>query len=164
MWIAVSTHPSREMLAIDNLRRQGYDTYCPMVEKKIRHARTAQTVRRPLFPGYVFAWINEDVQGWRAIQSSFGVRHVVSFDARPARVPDRFIAALRAQEVDGVMPCAPLAATLPAGAAVLVKTGIFKDMVARVLFCRAQDRVLVMLDLLKRSVQVEIPADCLERA
>lgn len=164
MWIAISTAANREMLAIDNLRRQGYETYCPVFEKKISHARAVHMVRRPLFPGYVFVSLDETAQPWRPIRSTAGVRHVVNFGERPATVPSALIDTLKAQEVGGVIPPAPLDEAMPAGAVVTVTTGIFKDMIARVLSCRAQDRVLVMLDILKRNVPVELPANCLERA
>ena len=164
MWVAVSTQPHREGMAIDNLLRQGYDVYCPMIEKKISHARKVCTVKRPLFPGYLFVKLNEQLQGWRAIHSTFGVRHLVSFGGQPARLPEQFIAELKTREVQGCIPAEPLENVLPAGTVVLIKKGIFKDLIATVLSCRPQDRVVVMLDLLKRTVKTEVPAECIERA
>ena len=164
MWIAVSTQPNREMLAIDNLRRQGYETYCPVIQKRVSHARKIQLKNKPLFPGYIFVLLDEVTQGCRTISSTFGVRNMVSFGGTPARLPTSFIEGLKAQEVDGVMPAPAIEDVMPVGATVLIKDGIFKDLIATVLSCRAQERVIVMLDFLKRSVKAEVPADYLERA
>lgn len=164
MWVAVCTQPNREALAIDNLRRQGYETYCPMLMKQRRHARKVETVKRPLFPGYVFVSLDMLAQGVRSIHSTFGVRHLVKFGDTPARLPERFISELKSREVDGAIPPRPLSETMPAGSAVLIKDGIFKDLMATVLSCQAQDRVIVLLDMLKRTVKTGIAADSLERA
>src|SRR5262245_51643983 len=50
LWVVVNTHPHREPFAIDNLTRQGFKSYCPMVKKRRSHARRSMEVARPLFP------------------------------------------------------------------------------------------------------------------
>lgn len=164
MWIAVSTQPNCEMLAIDNLRRQGYETYCPVIQKRVSHARKVQMKNKPLFPGYIFVMLDEVTQGCRAISSTFGVRNMVSFGGKPARLPAAFVNSLKESEVNGIVPARPLEETLPTGTSVLIKNGMFKDLIATVLSCRAQERVVVMLDFLMRSVKAEVPAEYLERA
>lgn len=163
MWVAVCTQPNREMLAIDNLRRQGYETYCPMFSRVRRHARKTETVKRPLFPGYVFVSLDRVVQGVRSIHSTFGVRHMVQFGDVPARMPEQFIHELKSSEVDGVIPPPPLEDALPQGSTVLIKDGVFKDLMATVLSCPTQDRVIVLLNILKRNVQAGMPAEFIER-
>ncbi len=163
MWVAVCTQPNREMLAIDNLRRQGYETYCPMLSRPRRHARKTEIVKRPLFPGYVFVSLDRLVQGARSIHSTLGVRHMVQFGDAPAQMPEKFIHELKAREVNGVIPPPLLEDVLPQGSTVLIKDGIFKDLMATVLSCPAQDRVVVLLDMLKRSVKAGMPAEYLER-
>lgn len=164
MWVAVCTQPNREMLAIDNLRRQGYEVYCPMLAKTRSHARRVEQVRRPLFPGYVFVSLGAMWQGVRAIHSTFGVRHLVQFGDKPAQLPAHFIGTLKACEIDGVIPPLPLDEALPHGSRVLIKEGVFKDLMATVLSCQAQDRVVVLLDMLRRGVKARVPAYYLERA
>lgn len=164
MWVAVCTQPNREALAVDNLRRQGYETYCPMVSKSRRHARKTEIVKRPLFPGYVFISLDRLVQGVRSIHSTFGVRHLVQFGDAPARLPEHFIAELKSREIDGAIPPPPLEEIFPQGSTVVIKGGVFKDFIATVLSCHAQDRLFVLLDMLKRNVKTSMPAEYLERA
>jgi dihydrodipicolinate synthase/N-acetylneuraminate lyase len=42
--------------------------------RRIRHARRAHDVLRPLFPSYLFVHLSPQTQRWRPIMSSFGVR------------------------------------------------------------------------------------------
>ncbi len=163
MWIAVCTQPHRELLAIDNLKRQGYQVYCPMTSKERRHARRVDMVKRPLFPGYVFVSLDGLLQSARSINSTYGVRGLVKFGDKLGRLPDSFIGALKEREVDGVIPPPPLAEILPQGSKVLIKEGAFKDLMATVIGCGVQDRVVVLMDLLKRSVKAGVSARYIEQ-
>ena len=51
----MQTQPNREDLAVVHLERQGFDVWLPRIERIIRHARQAKSVRRPLFPGYLLS-------------------------------------------------------------------------------------------------------------
>lgn len=164
MWIAVCTQPHREMLAIDNLKRQGYEVYCPMTARERRHARRVDTVKRPLFPGYIFVSLDGLLQSARSIDSTYGVRSLVKFGDKLGNLPDSFIRALKAREIDGVIPPPPLAEVLPQGSKVLIKDGAFKDLMATVIGCGVQDRVVVLMDLLKRSVKAGVSVRSLEKA
>ncbi len=163
MWVAVCTHPNREFMAIDNLRRQGYEVYCPMLAKRRRHARKVEMVKRPLFPGYVFVSLDRLVQGVHSIHSTFGVRHLVKFGSVPARLSECFISELKAREVDGLISPPPIEESFPNGGHVVIKDGVFKNFVATVLSCQAQDRVVVLLNFLKRTVKTIVPVENLER-
>ncbi len=103
------------------------------------------------------------MQGTRSIHSTFGVRHLVKFGDRPARLPEQFVSDLKAREVDGVIPHQPLEDVFCEGKTVIIKEGAFKDFMATVLSCSTQDRVIVLLDFLKRTVRTAVPADYLER-
>ena len=51
-WMVLTTHAHSEEFAIENLVRQDYEAYCPMIVKRIKHARRAYDAKRPLFPGF----------------------------------------------------------------------------------------------------------------
>jgi len=155
-WVAVNTHPHREHIALENLTNQGFDAYCPMVERQVRHARRTRDVRRPLFPGYLFARI--DLAGrWRPILSTFGVRSLVRFGDQLSFVEDGLIDGLKAREVDGVIvkPAEPLRP----GQQVRVQGGPFDGLVATIIEMDEKDRLVVLMDLLNQSVKVKVPTN-----
>lgn len=155
-WLAVNTHPHREHIAIENLGRQDFETYCPLIQRQVRHARRTRHVMRPLFPGYVFVRINPDLQRWRPILSTFGVRSLVRCGDRLSFVEDGFVAGLRARELDGIIikPAEPY----QLGQKVRMRSGPFDGLVATIIEMDEKDRLVVLMDLLNQSVKVRVAA------
>lgn len=161
-WAAVNTHPHQERIALDNLKRQGFETYCPMVHRRVRHARRTQDVLRPLFPGYLFAAVEPMVQPWRPMLSTVGVRTVVRFGDELSLLDDSFIRGLKAQEVNGVVR--PPTADFKVGDKVSVAAGALEGLAATVVALSEKDRVTVLLNILSRPVNVQLGADLLRKA
>jgi transcriptional antiterminator RfaH len=107
-WIVVNTHPHKEASAISNLQNQGFNTYCPMLRKRVRHARRTTNVLRPLFPGYLFIEFADQSLSWRPILSTVGVRTVVRNGEEPCRLDSRSLAGLRFRAQDGVTVAPPV--------------------------------------------------------
>ncbi len=156
-WGVVNTHPHKESLAIENLKRQNFETYCPLVRKHIKHARREQDVLRPLFPSYVFVQIDVTAHRWRSISSTFGVRSLISHGERLSFLHDDFIAGLRTREVDGaiVRPQNPYAV----GQEVRISGGAFDGLVATIIKMNEKDRLIVLMNLLNRPVKVKLEAN-----
>jgi len=158
-WIVVSTHAHRESFAAENLDRQGFISYCPMMRKRIRHARRAYDAARPLFPGYLFVRYEAEPGSWRSLLGTYGVRSVVCHGETPALLPEGFVESLKAREVDGVIsrPEKPL----EAGQEVAVTGGPFDGLIGRIVDIRENDRVLLLLDLLNQQSKVYVDAKML---
>lgn len=155
-WIVVNTHPHKEAVAASNLVNQGFEAYCPVVRKRVRHARLTRDVLRPLFPGYVFADTSAVAGIWRPILSTVGVRALVRSGDDPSRLDGRFVAALRAREVDGVI-MAPEPA-FRAGQKIQIGQGPFDGTIATIIDLGEKDRLIVLMDILNRPVRVSIDA------
>jgi transcriptional antiterminator RfaH len=159
----LAVHAGQEHKAMAHLTRQGFDVYCPMTEKRRSHARKVDIVRRALFPGYIFLMKpSEAALSLRPVKSTVGVKDFVKFGGQPAEVSLGLIDNMKSREVNGVIPAPPLSSLLPQGAQVRVLMGAFQDMVATVLSCEAQDRVMVLIDFLSRQVRVRVPGAALE--
>lgn len=158
IWYVVHTHPNGEARAEHNLRRQGFRTYLPRYLRRTRHARKTQLVPRPLFPRYVFVSLDLECDRWRSIQSTFGVKHVVTVGDVPAPVPCGVVEEIRARETDKGCVEVGLPAGLRPGSRVQLIEGLFaesKGVLERV----ADDRrVSILLELLGREVRVFVPA------
>ena len=152
-WVVVSTHPHREPFAIDNLQRQDFQTYCPLMRKTVRHARRTSVVARPLFPGYVFVSLASSRQRWRVIHSTLGVRGVVMSGETPAALDGRFIAALKEREVDGaiVLPRRPYRR----GQDVRFTGGAFDGVIATIEDLDDKGRIIVLMEVLNQRVRVQ---------
>ena len=158
-WIAASTHQFKEAIAIANLERQGFHAYCPMIRRNVRHARRLREVLRPLFPGYVFIRIAPQHQQWRPILSTIGIRALVRFGDQLGIMPRGFVEGLHAREEEGVVPMPRFREQYATGERLRFREGPFEGLIATVLKCEENDRLLVLLDLLKQSVRVRVPIE-----
>ena len=158
-WLVVTTHSHREEFAAVNLAQQGFTTYCPMIVKRIRHARRICDASRPLFPGYIFAE-SCGRSRLRSLLGTYGVRSVVWSGETPARLPDTFVAGLKARETGGVIQGTETA--LKPGQRVEINGGPFDGLIAQIVEIRESDRVLVLLNLLQRETKVFLDSAALE--
>ncbi len=154
VWGVVNTHPNREHIAVENLDRQGFTAYCPMIRRRIRHARRTQDVLRPMFGGYIFVHVDPQRERWRPILSTFGVRALVRFGDQIGRLDPDFVTALRAREVDGaiIRPERPF----QVGQEVRMSGGPFDGLVATIVEMDDKARLTVLMNLLNQPVRVKV--------
>ena len=153
-WYVVHTQPNGEGRADLNLRRQGFTTYLPRYARRRRHARRQETVKRPLFPRYLFVGLDLARDRWRAVHSTFGVNRLVLAGEEPLPVPDDVIDAIRAREDDDGLVALGLPAGVGPGSRGRLVDGIFAE--AKGVLERIADdrRVAILLELLGREVRV----------
>lgn len=156
LWVAVNTHPRKERIAIDNLARQEFRTYCPMINKQRGSGRRTMTVLRPLFPGYILVQVDLGFQRWRPLLSTIGVRRVIRCGDRLSFIAGEFVEGLKAREIDGaiVKPESPYRV----GQEVKITVGAFDGLVAQILEMDERGRLVVLMDLLNQGVKVKIDA------
>ncbi len=153
-WAVVNSHPHREHFAIENLHRQAFRAYCPMVRRRRTRGRRVMDLLRPLFPGYVFVQVDPAVDRWRPMLSTFGVRTVVRCGDRLSLLDDEFIQGLKDREVDGVI--ARPASPYQVGQQVRMAGGAFDGLIATIIEMDDNDRLTVLMDLLSRPVKVKV--------
>lgn len=163
-WYVVQTQVNGEAKAAQNLIRQGFEIYLPRYLKRRCHARKVDFTAKPLFPRYMFVAIDVATQRWRAIQSTFGVSHLVSNGDDPATVPAGVVHALKAREdTKGFIRMDAQPAFAP-GDKVRVLAGAFMDSAGLFNGLADHDRVSILLDMLGRKVRVLLDADMVAAA
>lgn len=153
-WVAVNTHAHREHIAVENLRRQSFVTYCPLIARKVRRGRRLDNVLRPLFPGYLFVEVQPDRQRWRPILSTIGVRALVRIADRPGVVPSALIEALKKREIDGAISIA--ASDLSCGQSVRISHGAMAGLVGTIVELGEKQRIVLLMQLLNQEVRVQV--------
>jgi transcriptional antiterminator RfaH len=158
-WLVVMTQPQREKLALEHLNRQNFDTYCPVVLKRVRHARRSMDVQRPLFPGYVFVGFDPDMR-WHAVRSTVGTRGLILEGNQPGLLDGAFIDGLRAREVDGVIASTEVQFTQ--GQSVSLTSGPLADLIGQIVEMRDSERVMILLSIMGQEVKTLVAADKLQ--
>ena len=155
-WYLVYTKPMRERIALENLCRQGYETYLPRFEKK-----TETGVRvRALFPRYLFIRLTDRADNWRPIRSTVGVSHLIRFGGRAACVPAALIEALRARENQAGMQPVP-EKSLQRGDKVVFKDSALRDYEAIFQRTTGEERVVVLMNIIGRQTQLTVSAEAI---
>ncbi len=162
-WYLVYCKPRQETVARENLERQGYATYLPLLREVRRRQGRRVTVVAPMFPRYLFIHLSSQSDNWAPIRSTLGVVSIVRFGRAAARVPDVLIAALKAREDGQGIQILPLEEYMP-GRRVRITQGGFAGYEGIFQAASGRDRVTVLLDVLGRSARTTVDAASIEPA
>lgn len=156
-WFVVQTQSRAEAKAKRHLVNQGFKTYMPVYQRRVRHARRSELVLRPLFPGYLFVQLDPDLHRWRSINGTVGVRQILTDGNAPRHVPDCIIEEIVAREDENGAVKLATPAFRP-GQLVRVLDGAFADVSGLFEEMRDENRAVLLISLLGRKVRVNVPA------
>lgn len=160
-WYVVYTHAGNEAMAEGQLVRQNFVTYLPKYRKTRRRGRHVTEITAPLFPRYIFVELDLDAERWRAVNSTYGVRHIVCMGERPGALPEHVIPEIKKREANDGHVALTYREPFRKGEVVQITTGPLADQVG--LFECADDdkRNIVLLSLLGREVPVRVGSESL---
>jgi len=160
-WYLLHTKPRQEELALVNLERQGYPCFLPRWRREKMRGRKLSVVSEPMFPRYLFIRLDSGPQGksWSAIRSTLGVRQLVYFGSQTAKVDDSLIRLLKAKEQS-----LPTGGLFAAGEAVVITEGPYAGIEAIYQTQEAEQRSILLLQILRQSVPLKIGTALLRKA
>lgn len=157
-WYAVYTCSRREKRVAEVLAKRQVEFFLPTYKTVRRWKDRRVTLDLPLFPGYVFTRIKAGDR-LRVLEVP-GVVRFVCFDGRPQPLPDCDVEALR----NGL--CMKLKAQpypyLKVGHRVRIKYGPLQGVEGILVRKKDSLRLVISLDLIMRSVAVEVDAADIE--
>lgn len=154
-WYVIYTKPKQEVVAWENLERQGFPVYCPKITLKRRSSSGWKDVTEPLFPRYLFVQLTEGEDSFSPIRSTHGVSKMLRFGNRPAQISEQAIDAIKLQEqqlqqIDNEsFPWNP-------GDKVEIMEGPFAGLIGIFQERSDQQRVYLLLDLLGKDNRIKI--------
>lgn len=151
-WLALVIKPQRERVVQQGLEQKGLETFLPMYWATHRWSDRLKRLQLPLFPQYLFCRAGRPNRG--AVLCTPGVRSIVSFGTEVIPVPEHEIEQIQRMLSSGnaVEPW-PF---LRAGQRVRVDGGPLSGLEGILAEMRNTSRVVVSLDLLQRSVAVQL--------
>lgn len=156
-WYAVQTQPRREALALQHLKNQQFDAFCPLRRGLEQVGRHKSMGLLPLFPGYVFTRLDLERQRWRSVNGTIGVLRIVSFGergSRPTALPDGLIEHLQALSAEtGEIKFRD---ELAPGDAVRIVGGPFDQLCGTLESAGELERVTILLDILSKATRVQV--------
>jgi len=160
LWYALYAKHHHEKKVADLLGRKGVEVFLPLHTALHRWKDRKKAVAMPLFPGYLF--LRSDLRNKIEILSTAGVFFLVENGGRACPVPDHEIEAVRAVvESEARFEPHPY---LDAGENVRIKNGPLAGIRGLYLKSRNQHRVVISVELLRKSVSVEVDIANVEKA
>ncbi len=160
-WYLVYSKPRQERLALENLARQGYEAYLPLMRHRRRRGRRWVPTVEPMFPRYLFVRLDRLHDNWAPIRSTIGVTSLVRFGHEPARVPDDLVALFQAREdEDGIQRIPP--PDFRPGERVRIVDGPFAGYEAIFQARTGKERVEILLRIAGNATRIQIAPGALE--
>ena len=156
-WYALTVAPRHERTASRYLRDKGFAEFSPTYRSRRRWSDRMKEVELCLFPGYIFCHFSCEERS--QILNTPGINSIVGFAKTPLPVPDGEIAAIQTMVNSGrqVEPWPYLLA----GELVRIEEGCLQSLCGTLVRQKDCWRVVVNMELLGRSVAVEIDRDAL---
>jgi transcription antitermination factor NusG len=151
-WFALRVKSRSEKIVATLARHKGFEEFLPLYQSRRRWSDRVKSVELPLFPGYVFCRANPEAR--LPILTIPGVMSFVGIGRVPAPIDDAEIAAI--QRAIGAGLLAEPYPFLEIGHRVRVAEGPLRGMEGFLVDVRKEQRIVVSVTLLKRSVAVEI--------
>ena len=151
-WHALTATHKHERTACNHLLNKGLEGFWPVCRARRHWSDRIKQLDVALFPGYLFCRFPPLARA--SVLSTPGVTSIVSFGKLPGIVEDDEIAAIRTILASG-LPAQPWP-YLQAGQRVRIEQGCLQGLTATLVRCRDEFRVVVNVELLQRSVAVEI--------
>ena len=162
-WYLVYSKPQQERLALENLERQGYPAYLPLIRNRKRRRGRYEAVIEPMFPRYLFVHLSDETDNWGPIRSTIGVVNLVRFGMIPARVPDSLIELMQSRDEGGVQTLAQ--PEFEPGDQVRIVEGVMAGYEAIFQARTGKERVVLLLKLAQdRTARIQVSAHDIEPA
>jgi transcription antitermination factor NusG len=158
-WFAVHTRYQHEQQVNEHLGRKGFDTFYPTCSKWQQWSDRKKKVSQALFPGYLF--VTEIANRRLQVVETPGVCGIVSVAGAPAPIPTTEIEAIR-RAVTSPYPVEGHA-YLISGDHVRVVEGPLVGVNGILVRSERSARLVLSVELLGRSVAVELDAQSVER-
>jgi transcriptional antiterminator RfaH len=161
-WYLIHTKPRQELRALENLQRQGYECYLPLLPTEKIQQKLVAIVDEPLFPRYLFIRLDSSQSGksWAPIRSTLGVSKLVTFGMEPAKVDHALIEFLRESEAKISEKPQRL---FDVGDRLLVTNGPFAGIEAIYQMSNGEGRVMVLIELLSKPVKIVMAPQSLKK-
>ena len=154
-WYALHARSRHEDVVFSQLEKKSIEAFLPKIQVMSRRKDRRKRILVPLLPGYIFVHTDlNPYQYWDIIQT-YGVVKIVGIQGKPVPVKEEEILSL--QVLNGTDRTVKSQAYMKSGDRIMIMEGPLKGLNGFYLRHKGKsDRVVVSIDLLHRSLAVEI--------
>jgi transcriptional antiterminator NusG len=154
-WYAVHARSRHEDVVYNGLRKKLIEVFLPKAQVMSRRKDRRKRIMIPLLPGYLFVHTDMSPYHYWDIIKTYGVVRIISVEGKPVPVKDEEIASLRI--LHGTDRTVRNQAYMKRGDMIMIMEGALKGLTGYYVKHKGKtDKVIVSIELLKRSLAVEI--------
>ena len=143
-WFIAKIKPNSYTTAIQNLTRQGFETFLPQMKVTQRQQNKFVIKNVHVFPGYIFVCFDPRVNAWNKVNSTYGVSKILGFNDKPSEISSDLILELKTRYAIKINTTQ--SKTLQKGDSIKFCTGPFTDLIAKVESVDENKRIWVLLE------------------
>jgi transcriptional antiterminator NusG len=154
-WYAVHARSRHEEVVSEGLRRKIIEVFLPKVQVMSRRKDRRKRILIPLLPGYVFVHTDMNPYHYWDIIKTYGVVRIIGIEGKPVPIKDEEIVQL--QILNGTDRTVRNQAYIKQGDKIMIMEGALKGLTGfYIRHTGKSDKVVVSIELLQRSLAVEI--------
>lgn len=160
-WYAVRTRSRHEQKVKSKLIKKSFEIFYPQIEAWSKRKDRKKKILKSLFPGYLFINCILTKETWLEIVKTYGVADILGDSHKPIPIPADQILSIRTLIDSGEsIKSHPYLNTgdkvIVAGGSLKGAVGIYKA------YDHKKGKLIVSVDLLSRSIEVEIESEYVE--
>lgn len=153
-WYLIQTKPNAHMLAFENLKRQGFEVFLPLILKTSKKGSKFVDNLKPLFPGYLFIGTEKDQIPWTSVNASRGVSKAVTIAGSYKTIAPEIIDGIQNRcDQSGVIKTSGKIVT---GDRVKIERGAFTDFICNVEKISESERAWVLIEILNQKIRAQV--------
>lgn len=160
-WYAVHTRSRFEQKVFDGIHSKSIEVFLPRIQVISRRKDRHKKIFVPLLPGYVFVNSLLEPAEYLNILKTAGVVRLIGFEGKPVPAKNDEINSLMI--LDGTDRSVQNTGYMSKGDRVMIMEGPLKGLVGFYIKAKGQGKVVVSVDLLNRSLEVDIEDWALEK-
>ena len=161
-WYAIHSRSRHEDVVCKGLQKKLIDAFLPKMQVMSRRKDRRKRILIPILPGYVFVHSDLNPDQHLDILKTYGVVRIIGIQGKPVPVKDEEIASL--MTLHGTDRTVRNQAYMKKGDRVMIMEGPLKGLTGFYLRHKGKvDKVVISIELLQRSLSVEVEDLVLEK-
>ena len=155
-WHLIYTRPNHEKKVTIQLQEKKIATYLPLLKVERIWSDRVKVMQQPVFPSYVFVYLNNPNEYYEAIRTE-GSCYYVKSGTKVALMSNDEINCIKLMEAQGEnMEVA--GNNFQIGQQMTIRNGPLRGLTCEVIQHKGKNRILVRVSILQRSLLADIPA------
>jgi len=143
-WFIAQIKPNSYHSAIQNLERQGFETFLPKMQMTQRQKNNFVVKNVYVFPGYMFVCFDPRITTWTKINSTYGVSRILAFNKKPSEISSDLVQELKVRyEINSN---SKQKEKLQKGDSIKFFSGPFTDLIAKIENVDEKNRIWILLE------------------